>query len=140
MSGRTKEKVFVYHLDGTFYKKFDSMSEYGKFFNMPKNSLIVATKGYNIIDDYYIATKDRLGKQKIRDIIKYENSPYVGDGLKRAESTSKQGEVKMYNLDGELIAWFKSHHFMKKLTDYGYCRLGETNTLDGLKIIVEERN
>ena len=139
--GRLKEEVYVYNIDGSFYRKFESMTEYGKYFEKCKNSLITNLKPYAIINNSFVALKERVGKQKVRDIVKYENSPFVGTQLKMSESKSKLGEVYVYNLDGELIAKFKSLFFFTKMTKYPYINtVGKTNTRDGLIIDVHYKN
>lgn len=120
MAGREKQKVYEYSKKGKYLKTHESMSEFATLYGYSKN--IFAVGRYNGIielDHGRIASLDRIGRVGVLEFQKRKASPYVGKGKNIAEgrlwSEGRDGEIEVYDLDGDKIATFKNLFVAKKM-------------------------
>jgi hypothetical protein len=125
VAGRENKKVYLYDTDGKYLRQFESISEFARTFQFSENLFSGENRRYNPdvyeFEDGRIAALYRIGRQGIRDFKRYDRSEYtkVYRGRKIAETVLKDSgklkPVRVFNLDGELIAEFSNSYFCKKL-------------------------
>jgi hypothetical protein len=135
MSGKEKNKVFVYTIDGKFKEKHESTMDFCRKYNYSKSVLSTGNRNkYVLTECGHVAVLERIGKQAVRDLIKRHNSPYI----LKARRSDKYSNVEIYNLDNELIATFSDITYFRKLVNlkftYPILRDSEIRTRDGLII------
>ncbi|AGO48941.1 hypothetical protein N356_gp049 [Cellulophaga phage phi14:2] len=137
---RPKYKVFIYDDDGKYLGDFPSMTEFAHTYNLSKNCLVNSDKNYHLFDDGRIAVLERMGRDKVRQLKSYISSPYVGKNKSIAlgHLKDKLNPIKLYDLDGDLIATFENSFVMSKLTSLPTNYKNGTLTRDGLKIVIED--
>jgi len=139
MAGRESKEVYLYDTDGKYLRKFVSISEFARTFQLDEN-LFSNQRGIYAPDvfefeDGRVAALYRIGKIGINKYRQYKNSPYTKAYRGRRVSESKVERLKkvyVYNLDGELIAEFKSAFFACKLMGDKNIKMSKTYTDDGL--------
>ena len=72
MAGRTKQPVYIYNYKGAFLEKLESKTEYiQKYFTKSRNStgnVYFNKYGITLIDEQFVATQERIGRDKIKVI------------------------------------------------------------------------
>lgn len=123
MSGRPKQKVYVYNFDGSVYKNYNCLNDLRKEFYPEAKGIIPLFKRHNslkkenVIKDYVILPNDkiaflqRVGRIIVRDTVK----KYKSELLILSRPFPKDREVKAFNLNHELIATFKNVRIASKL-------------------------
>lgn len=150
MAGRKPSKVFLYDGIGNFVRDFESIAEFARTFNFTKNLFSAKNSHKEDIFEFAdgrVAALSRIGRIGVRKFKEYRNSPYVGQGKTTANTVYKnrnKGKVKIYDLDGDLIAEFKSLFqlcLMTSIDRSSLSHLGEgrekIKTREGLIIEVE---
>ena len=122
-SGREADPIHVYNEQGKYMRTFISSAEFAKYYNLSRNTL-PAKKYYNInnkketsfiykVHNYAFAAYERVGRKCILDFIKKENSKFIRKYEKR--KNFKETPIDCYNLNGEIIATFKSDYYLEAL-------------------------
>jgi len=115
MAGRTKQPVYIYNYKGAFLEKLESKTEYvQKYFNKSRNSagnVYFNKYGVTLIDEQFVATNERIGRDKIKQLIKISTSAYCNLNNKDTRT------IKAYNLLGKEIASFKGIAVASKMTN-----------------------
>lgn len=109
---RAKQKVYQYNSNGKFLKEFESQSEVRKiYFSEVKGKRPIMRNGkYEILPDNTVISHLRLGREIVKNIIKYNNNPYLNIGY-------KNDPIKVLNLNKKVIARFASINIASKLTN-----------------------
>lgn len=118
MAGKSRERVFIYNKSGKLIEKFGSIVEFAYKYEVPNNFL--SLKDLRIISDSgFVASKNKVKSQVVRDLIRYHKSEYVGKNKRNAMANlKKQGEIKkieVYDLDGDLVATFENSFYLRKM-------------------------
>jgi len=119
MSGKPKEKVFIYDKKGKLIEKFSSIVLFAEHYQVPNNFL--SLKDIRLISDTdnFFASKNRVKSQVITNLIRYNNSKFVGKNKSNAlTSLKKNGGIKrveVYDLDGDLVATFENSFYLKRM-------------------------
>lgn len=121
--GRPSKKVHKYSPEGKFVKSYSSIAEFAREHGLSKNLFSHSswnTDGIYELSDGSIVAIEKIGRVGVRKYQEYKRSPYVGQGKTIAITTHKKsnkGKVRMYDLDGDLMAEFTSIFHVAKLTD-----------------------
>jgi hypothetical protein len=119
MSGKAKEKVFVYNKKGKLVHKFSSIVEFADIYQVPNNFL--SLKDIRLISDTdnFVASKNRVKSQVVINLIRYNNSKFVGKNKSNAlTSIKKNGGIKkiqVFDLDGDLVATFENSFYLRRM-------------------------
>lgn len=118
MSGKIKQKVYQYDLEGKFIKTFESIKEL-QITLFPgvkgiKNPFLSYNNGKKYVKSQVlinnnILSLNKIGKSQVIKEFKKVNSPYIS-------SVKDNKTVQCLNLNNEIIAEFKNAHFASLLT------------------------
>lgn len=137
MAGREKIKVHLYDSKGKYIKTYEHISEFAVENSISKT--VFSNKNANEtqqLDNGNIASLNRIGKQGVRDFLRYKNSPYTSayKGRKIAEvSNNGHCKVEVYNLDGEKVAEFKNSYFCETMMNLFHIKRRKEFSRDGLR-------
>lgn len=113
--GREAKPVHVYDETGKYVRTFESQAEFTKHYDISKpimsqhkDELI-----YKIHYTEFYASNVKVGRDAIRLFVKKSNSPYIRKNEVKSNYVEK--EVECYNLEGEVIATFKSVYHLRAL-------------------------
>lgn len=121
MAGRKKQPVYTYNEKGIPLECFSSMAEFSKFYKLDKNYLStmdIKSKEIVEISSNIFASLSRVGREAIKLFIRKRDSKFVP-----ARKLNVQKKIYCYNLEGTLIATFKSKFYLDAF-------LGVTTTLN----------
>ena len=118
MAGKIREKVFVYNKSGKLIEKFSSIVDFAYKHEVPNNFL--SKKDLRLITESgFVASKNKVKSQVVRDLIRYHKSEYVGKNkLNAMINLKKQGDLKrieVFDLDGDLVATFENSFYLRKM-------------------------
>jgi hypothetical protein len=112
MSGRPKQRIYQYDIDGKFIQMYNSISEVKlKYFNNTQYPIFQSNKEYEFLEDSYFF-KEKVGREKVRETHAIENSRFISK-----KKLIKAFPIEVYNLKGELLATFTSEFAMTVLTN-----------------------
>jgi len=141
-------KVYLYGDSGKYLREFNSIDEFTTNFNFSSNIFShndwLTDKIYHFKDGR-VASLEKIGRKGVLKAKRYKNNKFVGGGKTRSETCykkEKKGKVLMYDLDGDLIAEFKSIFQAILLTGFDQTcfrinkKKGFKLTKTGIKIVV----
>ena len=111
--GKEKKSIYQYSEDGKFLQQYESQTEVLNKYKMTKGNLFGQgkyAKNYRKLNDNTYISPERLGRDKIRLIVRIDNCPFCNIQYKNSK------KVEVYNLLGEKIAEFKNPTVLEKLT------------------------
>ena len=109
MSGRAKQKVYLYGESGIFIREFQSETEAATHFYGSKRPLF-QNKDYHLHGNCAILLKDRIGRANVKKLFRKINSPFI---TIRAD----EKPVECLNLNNEVIATYKGVHIASLLSN-----------------------
>ena len=124
MSGRPKQQIYMYGLNGKYIGKFDSKSDFRKAYFpddigarplLTMKERIVTPRinevvNYHIIDDETVIFDRRVYRDDIRLLVKIHYSEYC----KKSDS-KHETPIEVLNLKGEVIATYRNLRILTKL-------------------------
>jgi len=137
MAGREKVKVYLYDSKGKYIKSYEHISEFAVENNISKTVFSNKTAGeIQQLENGNIASLNKIGRQGVRDFLRYRNSPYTSTyrGRKISEgSYNGKCKVEVYNLDGEKVAEFKNSYFCETMMNLFHIKRRKEFSRDGLR-------
>ena len=109
MSGRAKQKVYLYGESGTFIREFQSETEASKHFYGNKRPLF-QNKEHHLISNFSILLKERIGRDNVKKLFRKINSPFI-------TIRANEKPVECLNLNNEVIATYKGAHIASLLSN-----------------------
>ena len=114
-AGRKEIKVFVYYADGSRHSNFKNQTEFANHFSIDKNYLSTNRKirfGEDIVPIYEMdlyATNKPIGRDRVSLYVRKLKSTFI------RKNDFEDFEIDCLNLEGEVIATFKSIFHLKAL-------------------------
>jgi hypothetical protein len=109
MSGRAKQKVYLYGESGIFIREFQSEVEAATHFYGSKRPLF-QKKEHHLIGDYGILLKERIGRDNVKKLFRKINSPFI-------TTRANEKPVECLNLNNEVIATYKGAYIASLLSN-----------------------
>lgn len=120
MSGRAKQKVYLYDENGSYLQDFESISDFADYVGIQQNVFSNYKKReIHILEDGRVASLSRIGRDFAMKYKRYKASHYTVEYPGRNISESRKNgkrEVEVITLDEEVVAVFKNSYFYKKMT------------------------
>ena len=116
---REKKKVYEYDQEGTYLRSHDSVTDFGKLYGLEKNisKRRIEYKGvFYEFEDGRVFCLTRIGRKGVKLYKKFRRSPFVGNYKAAYKAMTNGFKYEVYDLDGELMATFKSDWHLKLLT------------------------
>jgi hypothetical protein len=138
-----ERKVFIYGYKGELIDIKNSITLFAEAYDYTKSSF--QTNDFIFMENKGVASLNRIGRKKAREIIRRELSPFVGKSksLHKGKSIYKK-KVFLYDMDGDLMATFESIFHARLLTNlssgsfYSKLKTGSSKyTSDGILIKVK---